>query len=169
MSRCLRRGCRRQWLLAQIGIGAFSLALTASPSLSHPAGHLQQPDRLTTCRLSVCRDHRTAAGISLKTIISHATVYSVTICRNGGRPTERAEVCSEHFRCRYPRKGRPFVPQRKQNSGTWSEVKLKVAEMSHKDLVKLIGDLYRLSRENQAFPEPGFRSARTHLPRTRRQ
>ena len=53
-------------------------------------------------------------------------------------------------------KGRPVVPQRKQNSGTWSEVKLKVAEMSHKDLVKLIGDLYRLSRENQAFLRARF-------------
>ncbi len=52
--------------------------------------------------------------------------------------------------------GRLVVPQRKQNNGTWSEVKLKVADMSQKDLVKLIGDLYRLSRENQAFLHARF-------------
>jgi len=39
---------------------------------------------------------------------------------------------------------------------TWSSVKAKLAALEAKELLSLVGDLYRLSKENQAFLDARF-------------
>ena len=41
--------------------------------------------------------------------------------------------------------------KRKPNSQTWSDVKAAVASLEENQLIKLVSDLYYLSKENQAF------------------
>jgi hypothetical protein len=43
------------------------------------------------------------------------------------------------------------MTKRKQDGATWSAVKGIVSEMDHKQLVKLLSDLYNLSKENKRF------------------
>ena len=45
---------------------------------------------------------------------------------------------------------------RKPNSQTWSNVKMAVANLDEKQLLKLVSDLYSLSKENQAFLHARF-------------
>jgi len=46
--------------------------------------------------------------------------------------------------------------KRKSNSQTWSDVKAAVASLEEKQLIKLVSDLYYLSKENQAFLHARF-------------
>jgi hypothetical protein len=46
--------------------------------------------------------------------------------------------------------------KRKSNSQTWSDVKAAVASLEKKQLIKLVSDLYYLSKENQAFLHARF-------------
>jgi len=48
------------------------------------------------------------------------------------------------------------VANRKSSSQTWSNVKAAMAGMDEKQLIRLVSDLYRLSRENQAFLHARF-------------
>jgi len=43
------------------------------------------------------------------------------------------------------------VAKNKSNNPTWSDVKLAAVDLNKKQLLKLVADLYRLSKENQAF------------------
>ena len=43
------------------------------------------------------------------------------------------------------------MTKRKSSNPTWSDVKPTVVNMDQKQLVKLVADLYRFSKENQAF------------------
>lgn len=43
------------------------------------------------------------------------------------------------------------MAKRKPSEPTWSDVKLAVVNLDQKQLLKLVADLYRLSKENQAF------------------
>jgi hypothetical protein len=45
---------------------------------------------------------------------------------------------------------------RKSSNSTWSDVKAAMAGMDEKQLISLVSDLYRLSRENQAFLHARF-------------
>lgn len=44
-----------------------------------------------------------------------------------------------------------MVVKDKSNNPTWSDVKPTVVDLNQKQLVQLVSDLYRLSKENQAF------------------
>jgi len=44
-----------------------------------------------------------------------------------------------------------LVAKNKSNNPTWSDVKLAVVDLNQKQLLKLVADLYRFSKENQAF------------------
>jgi hypothetical protein len=44
----------------------------------------------------------------------------------------------------------------KSRCQTWSNVKAALAGMDEKQLISLVSDLYRLSRENQAFLHARF-------------
>jgi hypothetical protein len=46
--------------------------------------------------------------------------------------------------------------KRKSNSQTWPDVKAAVASLKEKQLIKLVSDLYSLSKENQAFLHARF-------------
>jgi len=46
--------------------------------------------------------------------------------------------------------------KRKSNSQTWSDVKASVGSLEEKQLIKLVSDLYYLSKENQAFLHARF-------------
>ena len=48
------------------------------------------------------------------------------------------------------------MPNRKSRGQTWSNVKAAIASMDEKQLISLVSDLYRLSRENQAFLHARF-------------
>lgn len=48
------------------------------------------------------------------------------------------------------------MAKREPSSPTWSDVKAAVVNLDHKHLVKLVTDLYRLSKENQAFLHARF-------------
>jgi len=43
------------------------------------------------------------------------------------------------------------VAKNKSNNPTWSDVKLAVVDLNQKQLLKLVADLYRFSKGNQAF------------------
>jgi len=43
------------------------------------------------------------------------------------------------------------VAKRKSSNPTWSDVKSAVVDIDQKQLLKLVADLYRFSKENQAF------------------
>ena len=49
-----------------------------------------------------------------------------------------------------------MVAKQKQRGPTWSEVKSKVVKLDHKQLIQIVGDLYRLSKENQEFLNARF-------------
>ena len=49
-----------------------------------------------------------------------------------------------------------LVAKRKSSNPTWSEVKPAVINLDQKQLVKLVADLYRFSKENQAFLHARF-------------
>ena len=49
-----------------------------------------------------------------------------------------------------------LVAKRKTNNPTWSDVKAAVVNLDQKQSVKLVADLYRLSKENQAFLHARF-------------
>jgi len=49
------------------------------------------------------------------------------------------------------------VAKRKSKKPTWSDVKAPVSKFDQKDLIKLIEDLYRFSKENQTFLHTRFR------------
>ena len=44
-----------------------------------------------------------------------------------------------------------MVAKNKSNNPTWSDVKPTVAELNQKQLLKLVANLYRFSKENRAF------------------
>lgn len=44
-----------------------------------------------------------------------------------------------------------LVAMRKSRKPTWSEVKSSVVNLNQKQLLTLVADLYRFSKENQAF------------------
>ncbi len=46
-----------------------------------------------------------------------------------------------------------YMSTKKSN---WSQVKAVLAQQEHKDLLKLVGDLYRLSKDNRVFIESRF-------------
>jgi hypothetical protein len=46
--------------------------------------------------------------------------------------------------------------KRKSNSQTWSDVKAAMASLEEEQLIKLVSDLYYLSKENQAFLHARF-------------
>ena len=48
------------------------------------------------------------------------------------------------------------MAKRKSSNPTWSDVKAAVVNIDQKQLVKLLSDLYRLSKENQAFLHARF-------------
>ncbi|MFH1624429.1 MAG: hypothetical protein ABID54_04650 [Pseudomonadota bacterium] len=48
------------------------------------------------------------------------------------------------------------MAKRKSSNPTWSDVKPTVVNMDQKQLVKLVADLYRFSKENQAFLHARF-------------
>ena len=49
-----------------------------------------------------------------------------------------------------------MVAKQKQRAPTWSEVKSKVVKLDQKQLIQIVGDLYRLSKENQEFLNARF-------------
>ena len=49
-----------------------------------------------------------------------------------------------------------MVSKLKQRAPTWSEVKSKVVKLDQKQLIQIVGDLYRLSKENQEFLNARF-------------
>ena len=49
-----------------------------------------------------------------------------------------------------------MVAKQRQRGPVWSDVKNKVVGLDQKQLVQLVGDLYRLSRENQEFLHARF-------------
>jgi len=49
-----------------------------------------------------------------------------------------------------------LVAKQKQRAPTWSEVKSKVVKLDQKQLIQIVGDLYRLSKENQEFLNARF-------------
>ena len=49
-----------------------------------------------------------------------------------------------------------MATRRKSKKPTWSNVKAPVSKLDQKDLIKLIGDLYRFSKENQTFLHTRF-------------
>jgi hypothetical protein len=44
-----------------------------------------------------------------------------------------------------------LVVKQKRSGPTWSDVKSKVVNLDQKQLVQIVGDLYRLSKENEEF------------------
>lgn len=49
-----------------------------------------------------------------------------------------------------------MVAKQKQRGPTWSDVKSKVGGLDQKQLIQIVGDLYRLSKENQEFLNARF-------------
>lgn len=49
-----------------------------------------------------------------------------------------------------------MVFKQKQRGPTWSDVKSKVVNLDHKQLIQIVGDLYRLSKENEEFLNARF-------------
>jgi hypothetical protein len=49
-----------------------------------------------------------------------------------------------------------LMAKRKSSNQMWSDVKAAMADMDEKQLMNLVSDLYRLSRENQAFLHARF-------------
>lgn len=48
------------------------------------------------------------------------------------------------------------LTNKKKSSPTWTDLKAKLAELDQKQLIQHIGDLYRLSRDNQEFLNARF-------------
>ena len=48
------------------------------------------------------------------------------------------------------------MAKRKTSSPTWSDLKPTIADMDHKQLLKLVADLYRFSKGNQTFLHARF-------------
>ncbi len=49
-----------------------------------------------------------------------------------------------------------MVAKRESSNPTWSDVKLAVIKLDQKQLVKLVADIYRFSKENKAFLHARF-------------
>lgn len=49
-----------------------------------------------------------------------------------------------------------MATKRESKKPTWSNVKAPVSKLDQKDLIKLIGDLYRFSKKNQSFLHTRF-------------